>query len=780
MYYRYKEKFHVDTECFHYSFIYNKKYQLKGAGETMYRLNGVRTGLILGVSMVLAGIIYFFAANWGGLDRIEKVLVSAGLVLLFYGLSFAAARIRLLPSLHAFVSNILLLGGCISFGAAVALLQQIYNSHADSYTIFLVWSVPAILFGWITRYNPFYVLSYTLVHLSLWFYFFPSSMVVDHSEGMRLFIGLLFAAINLVLFAITEMNLLKSTPLRLISFIIFHLSLLLLTNSWIFDTYDFWTNIVCVSAIATGFYYFLKVRLNKSILTLNALAASAFAVFKFTELTINYGSIAFFFFGLVFVALLLACNIWFFRTLNRLGDQSQSPVAAEAAPKGKPGEPNHALLGKVVSVIVTIVGVFIGTVSLIGMVLVVTDENPEYSLLALSLLFAIPMILLPRLNPVVRYTVLTIGYVTGIISILWINDLILSLVFIILPLAGWIRLEGNKQRFSIYTLLNINAAVILFELLEAFETLNNGFTWVILLLTILNTVMYALHYTISELPIRTHVRTGALFFTLLFMFWLSFSGDIFPYSYELFNLINFTVVTLLVFGFLRREQTFEAFLSLAFWFAFLVYKYYDLFWSLLHKSVTLTLLGMIIITVSYIIALRTGINDSNDTKGAFLWRKTVMLAFVILLQFGVLGVQAARSEVLLTTGTTVKLQITPLDPRSLLQGDYVVLNYSISNPPKPIAAELEAYHGQRKVKVVLSPDMKGVHVINRLYKSGEALSGREIVINGTLSGWGSIRYGIETYFVPEGTGLTVQSKARFAYIRVNAQGDALLESLAEQ
>ena len=38
-----------------------------------------------------------------------------------------------------------------------------------------------------------------------------------------------------------------------------------------------------------------------------------------------------------------------------------------------------------------------------------------------------------------------------------------------------------------------------------------------------------------------------------------------------------------------------------FWFAFLFYKYYDLFWDLLHKSIFLSALGLILIAISYLI-----------------------------------------------------------------------------------------------------------------------------------------------------------------------------------
>lgn len=747
----------------------------------MFGLNAIRTGFMLGISLVLAAIIYFFAANWSGLERIDKILLSAGLVLLFYGLSFALNRLKSMPSIHTFLSNVFLLGGCISFGAAVALLHQIYNSHADSYAIFLIWAVPALLLSWITRYTPLYILSYVLVHLSIWFYFFPSFLYVVYSEEQLLSIGLLFAVINMILFALAEMNRLNSIPLKGMSFILLHISLLFLTNSWEFETYGIWMNIAALGAIAFGFYYFIRIRLNRTFLTLNALAASAFAVFKFIELAIRHASILFFFYGLVFVALLLASNVWFFRSLNKLGaDQGPATVEEEVLPREKSGDHRHLLVGKAVSAIVTVIGVIIGSISLIGIVLVVTDlNNPQYFLLFLGLAFIVPMVALPRLNPVVRYTLLTIGYITGIVSIIWIDKLLLTLLFIVLSIAGWLRLEGSKQRFFTYALFNFNIGIVLFQLFDALENLSHEFTYIILLLTILNTVLYSLHLMLPESPLRQHVRTGGLFFSLLFLFWLTFLGGIFPYSYELFNGIYFIAVTLLVFGFLRREQSFEAGLSLAFWFAFLVYKYYDIFWSLLHKSLTLALLGIIIIAVSYVVALRTTIIETRGEQKGLLRRSFVLIAIVILLQLGYLGLHVTRSEILLTTGSTVKLEIAPLDPRSMLQGDYVVLSYSISRPPEPIAKELEDYRGNHKVQVVLAPDDRGVHIFKRLYQNGESLSEGEVVLNGKSSGWGPIHYGIETYFVPEGTGLEVESKARFATIRVNAHGDALLESLAE-
>lgn len=54
-----------------------------------------------------------------------------------------------------------------------------------------------------------------------------------------------------------------------------------------------------------------------------------------------------------------------------------------------------------------------------------------------------------------------------------------------------------------------------------------------------------------------------------------------------------------------------------------------------------------------------------------------------------------------------------------------------------------------------------------------------MLLNGTLYG-NTIIYGIESYFIPEGVGMNWQERARFAYVRVSEEGDALLEDIRER
>lgn len=748
----------------------------------MLQLGAIRTGFVLGISLVLAAIIYFFAANWGGMERMEKIAASGGLVLLFYGASYALSKFRSMLGHHTFLSALLLVGGCISFGAAVALLEQIYNSHADSYSLFLAWSAPALLFAWITRYSPFYLLSYTLIHLTLWFYFFPSSLPVNHNETTLLAIGGLFAVINLVLFLFTERYAGASSPLKFVSFIVLHASLLLMTNSFVYTSFGPWMNLICAAAIGAGFYYFARVRLSKGYLALNALAASAFAIFKFIELAVRHASIIFFFYGIIFVALLLVGNIVFFRYLNKIDqdqDRAGQPAPSEVEqPAGKASRrQTGSNVAAVVSIIVTSLGVAIGSISIIGFVLfVMDDQDPQHIFLFLSLLLAAPMTLLTAINPAVRYTLLYIGYLLAIVSVVWIDSIAISALFIFLFGAGWLRLEGRLQRFIAYGLINFSLAMV-------FHSFDLQLELAILLLTVVNTAAYLFHSQIEDDSNRRQIKESSLSFTLLFLFWLTFFDDIFPYSYALLNVFYLIIVSYLLFQSIRRNNALETVVSSVFWFAFLVYKYYDLLWSLLHKSITLALLGLLTLTVTYAIARRSHISDESDSwAGRNFWRRSFLLLLaVIVLQFGFLAYKTASSERLLRTGTSVKLELAPVDPRSMLQGDYVTLNYSISALPEGSASELESRgSGRQKVKVVLVKDSRGVHTFSRLFKEGEILGPDEIAINGITSGWGTVYYGIETYFVPEGTGLEVERNARFAHIRVSANGNALLERLSKE
>ncbi len=117
--------------------------------------------------------------------------------------------------------------------------------------------------------------------------------------------------------------------------------------------------------------------------------------------------------------------------------------------------------------------------------------------------------------------------------------------------------------------------------------------------------------------------------------------------------------------------------------------------------------------------------------------------FWLLIIFGFIGYK----EMALHTGTEVLLKTVPVDPRDLFRGDYVILNYDISQVDIDIDKDILG-QGQT-LYVSLNNEEK--------YATAEEVSldkPNGLFIKGKfVESWrNSIEYGIESYFVPEGKG----------------------------
>lgn len=153
--------------------------------------------------------------------------------------------------------------------------------------------------------------------------------------------------------------------------------------------------------------------------------------------------------------------------------------------------------------------------------------------------------------------------------------------------------------------------------------------------------------------------------------------------------------------------------------------------------------------------------------------KKYILPGIIGLQFLFLLFNVAVSEISLLTGETIILQLEPIDPRSLMQGDYVILNYDIST----LDADKHGRGlGKDRVKVVLQKNAQGVHVFKSFYRKDIRLAKEDVVLNGRITG-NRVVYGIESYFVPEGTGLEVEKNANYAVVKIPLSGNAMVAGL---
>lgn len=123
---------------------------------------------------------------------------------------------------------------------------------------------------------------------------------------------------------------------------------------------------------------------------------------------------------------------------------------------------------------------------------------------------------------------------------------------------------------------------------------------------------------------------------------------------------------------------------------------------------------------------------------------------------------------MLVSGTTVLLETAPLDPWDLFRlavpglrvGDYVTLNYKISTlKPTALGAGEDFRPGQ---PIHVGIEKRGKYweavSISRKPTKGVYLRGR---IDNSLTDSLHVVYGIETYFLPEGTARKVESSLLF-------------------
>lgn len=164
-----------------------------------------------------------------------------------------------------------------------------------------------------------------------------------------------------------------------------------------------------------------------------------------------------------------------------------------------------------------------------------------------------------------------------------------------------------------------------------------------------------------------------------------------------------------------------------------------------------------------------------------LWQripKAVLFGVAILIQCVLLVLMVADRMQILREGREVTLQTQPVDPRDLLRGDYVVLRYDISQLPAGTLAGKPAAERNPVVFVKLAPNANGLYEAVSVSAEPVPVTAPEILIRGRVSyscGSGrtfcdrlTIKYGLESYFVPEGEGKKLEQARNQQKLRVVA------------
>ena len=165
-----------------------------------------------------------------------------------------------------------------------------------------------------------------------------------------------------------------------------------------------------------------------------------------------------------------------------------------------------------------------------------------------------------------------------------------------------------------------------------------------------------------------------------------------------------------------------------------------------------------------------------------LTRAQILFVLAAALQIiVVLGFAGAR-EALLRRGTEIMLATVLVDPRDLLRGDYVVLRYEISTVDLcfgpvgsaiyvPLEKDVDVYVQLASRRMAPAESVEQL----RSRHDGLFLKGRiESTINspgGEAANTCEVSYGIENYFVPEGTGREIERELGDIRMRVTVDGE---------
>jgi uncharacterized membrane-anchored protein len=134
------------------------------------------------------------------------------------------------------------------------------------------------------------------------------------------------------------------------------------------------------------------------------------------------------------------------------------------------------------------------------------------------------------------------------------------------------------------------------------------------------------------------------------------------------------------------------------------------------------------------------------------------------------NISVAQKEHLLTEGRSVVLSLAPRDPRSLMQGDYMLLNFNLG------------WEIERRLPLSVDQGLAvlreegGEHVLARIY-AGERLEPGEILLE-----FRKVHDGIKiaggSFFFQEGSGPLYDS-ARYALLKVDDAGRAMISALLD-
>lgn len=150
----------------------------------------------------------------------------------------------------------------------------------------------------------------------------------------------------------------------------------------------------------------------------------------------------------------------------------------------------------------------------------------------------------------------------------------------------------------------------------------------------------------------------------------------------------------------------------------------------------------------------------------------ILIIVNLILLLGYFNWSVYQKEQTLKDGQLVLLQLAPVDPRSLMQGDYMRLNY------KEASSDLIDKQTDTRGYAILRTDSNQVGEIVRLQNTLEPVNDNELVIRYKIINR-RLFLGAESFFFEEGQD-TLYQKAVYGGLKVDDKGQSLLVGLYDE
>lgn len=163
-------------------------------------------------------------------------------------------------------------------------------------------------------------------------------------------------------------------------------------------------------------------------------------------------------------------------------------------------------------------------------------------------------------------------------------------------------------------------------------------------------------------------------------------------------------------------------------------------------------------------------------------RKKIALLFLVII-LGLVNWSILGKEKHLVEGKIVYLDLVPVDPRSLMQGDYMALRFRLADKVyKALPKSEDGKQWRHKVAssdgyVVTSLDEQNIGTFKSLYDD-QALAEEEILMRYRVRN-GVVKFATNAYFFQEGHGKYYQP-ASYGQFRVNDNGELLLVAMYDK